>query len=51
MREGLLTLHEECAKKFPKIDNVVPIVLFLRFICPTLVQPTVFGLLEGKIIN
>lgn len=35
-------------KKFPDVkDFVVPICFFLRFLCPTLLQPEQFGLMKG----
>lgn len=36
-------------KKFPDVkDFVVPICFFLRFLCPTLLQPDHFGLVKGN---
>jgi hypothetical protein len=43
----MTTIKHEVAAKFPQQENVVIVVWFLRFICPAILQPHVYGVTEG----
>lgn len=44
IRESLRVLKKSVNAKFGNKDNVVGVVLFLRFLCPTILQPASFGI-------
>jgi hypothetical protein len=46
IRQGFETLKQEVKKKFPQAKSVVPSVLFLRYLGPTIIQPHTYGLIE-----
>eukprot|EP01117_Protostelium_nocturnum_P011235 TRINITY_DN407_c0_g1_i1.p1 TRINITY_DN407_c0_g1~~TRINITY_DN407_c0_g1_i1.p1 ORF type:complete len:623 (+),score=200.12 TRINITY_DN407_c0_g1_i1:1814-3682(+) len=46
LRESLQILREEINKKFPNADKYLGGIIFLRFICPTLVFPVRFGIVD-----
>jgi len=46
IREGFETLKQEVRKKFPQAKSVVPSVLFLRYLGPTIIQPHTYGLID-----
>jgi hypothetical protein len=48
IREGFVVLAKEVAKQFPETTNVVSVVLFLRFICPSILQAHTFKIVDGS---
>jgi hypothetical protein len=46
IREVMVAIKREVAAKFPEQDNVVIVVWFLRFLCPAILQPHVYGVTE-----
>lgn len=49
IREGFVVLSREVAKKFPQTTNAVSVVLFLRFICPSILQAHAFKIVDGSL--
>eukprot|EP01122_Echinamoeba_exundans_P002054 TRINITY_DN1201_c0_g1_i3.p1 TRINITY_DN1201_c0_g1~~TRINITY_DN1201_c0_g1_i3.p1 ORF type:complete len:594 (-),score=90.50 TRINITY_DN1201_c0_g1_i3:1-1782(-) len=49
IREGFVVLAKEVAKKFPETTNVVSVVLFLRFICPSILQAHTFKIVDEPV--
>jgi hypothetical protein len=47
IRLGFSSLHEEVIQKFPSADSVVSVILFLRYLCPTILQPHAYGLMSS----
>lgn len=48
IRRGFACMREVATCKFPEVeDSVVPVCFFLRFLCPTLLQPEQFNLVKG----
>jgi hypothetical protein len=43
----MVSIKREVALKFPQQDNAVIVVWFLRFLCPAILQPHVYGVTEG----
>lgn len=42
-------MRDVAKQKFPEVeDSVVPVCFYLRFLCPTLLQPVHFGLVRGS---
>jgi hypothetical protein len=46
IREAFRTLHDGVHERFPDTKNALAVVLFLRFLCPTILQPASFGITE-----
>ena len=46
IREAFRTLQARVAIRFPDTKNALAVVLFLRFLCPTILQPASFGITE-----
>lgn len=46
IREAFRTLQARVALRFPDTKNALAVVLFLRFLCPTILQPASFGITE-----
>lgn len=46
IREALRCLRKKVKSKFSDMKNAVGVVLFLRFLCPTILQPASFGITE-----
>jgi hypothetical protein len=47
IRRGFCYLQKEVSQKFPNSESVVPVVLFLRYLCPTILQPHTYGLAKS----
>lgn len=46
IRQAFRTLQARVAERFPDTKNALAVVLFLRFLCPTILQPASFGITE-----
>jgi hypothetical protein len=46
IREAFRTLHARVQDRFPDTKNALAVILFLRFLCPTILQPASFGITE-----
>jgi hypothetical protein len=46
IREAFRTLHARVHERFPDTKNALAVILFLRFLCPTILQPASFGITE-----
>ena len=46
IREAFRTLQARVSERFPDTKNALAVVLFLRFLCPTILQPASFGITE-----
>lgn len=46
IREAFRRLHAHVHERFPDTKNALAVILFLRFLCPTILQPASFGITE-----